>query len=94
MKSLWDQIDRFDLSVKAKLRIAFLFQGIIYAIGGFLAWSLISHWAFASTDWLICFVGYPVIASFFITAVYSCLHKFSEGSFACLETKKASTFIS
>ncbi len=82
MKKLWNHIDEKRWSREAKYRVALLIAGILFGAAGFILWLLIRPWALATRDWMLCFIGYPVILSWVLVFLYACRHDFHSGSAA------------
>lgn len=81
MKRLWSYIDKKNMTASAKFGIAALLLSISFALGGFIIWCIISIWALSGLDWMICFILYPAVISWFLTYIYYCNHSFHDNSF-------------
>ncbi len=76
MKLLWSWIDKKNMPVYAKYRLALLTAGVLSALLGFVLWLVIRSWTLSTADWMVCFIGYPVIISWLVVFFYSCHHAF------------------
>lgn len=81
MKSLWMFIENKKWRTETKYKMAFVILGILFALAGMTVWLLIRTWAFSTPDWMLCFIGYPVILSWLTAFLYSCRHCFHNGTF-------------
>lgn len=79
MKNLWTYIEKKKWLADTKYRVALLILGTLYALAGFAAWLIIRIWALSTWDWMVCFLGYPVVISWFVVFLYSCNHDFHDG---------------
>lgn len=79
MNSLWYLIEKQNLSAKAKYPLIQLILGSLFALIGFILWLFVRTRGFSSADWLICFLVYPMIVSWFLIFLYSCNHEFHDG---------------
>ena len=78
MNHLWTYINHKNWHEETKYRIALLLLGILFALIGFGIWLVISIWILSSWDWMLCFIGYPIIISWFVVFFYSCRHGFHD----------------
>lgn len=78
MKLLWDWLDQRTWRAAAKYRMALLLLSVLFGLGGALVWSIVQIWTLKTTDWLICFVGYPVLVSWYLGIVYGYNHCFHD----------------
>jgi len=76
MNALWTYIDSKDWSGSKKSAAVLAILGTISALAGYVIWLLVRPWAFSTTDWMFCFIGYPVYCSVIIAFLYSCKHEF------------------
>ncbi|MDO4477630.1 MAG: hypothetical protein Q4B73_01145 [Lachnospiraceae bacterium] len=81
MTRLFAYMDRKNLSVGAKIRRTALITMLGAALIGFVAWLLIRPFALATTDWMICFIGYPAIITGLATLVHEGNHEFHDGAY-------------
>ncbi len=79
MKGLWRYIDEKDWKSMSKYKIAYLILAIISSILGFALWSVLRIWILSSRQWMICFIGYPILFSLFLVFFYGCKHEFHNG---------------
>ena len=79
MKNLWTYIENKNWHADTKYRVALLIFGTLYALAGFAVWLIIRIWALSTWDWMVCFLGYPVVISWFVVLFYSCNHDFHDG---------------
>ena len=79
MKNIWAYIERKKWHAGTKYRVALLILGTLYALVGLAVWLIIRIWALSTWDWMVCFLGYPVIISWFVVFLYSCNHDFHDG---------------
>ena len=69
MKNLWTYIEKKKWHADTKYRVALLILGTLFALAGLALWLIIR----------ICFIGYPVVISWFVVLLYSCNHDFHDG---------------
>ncbi len=79
MKSLWTFLEEKNWKASSKFRAFLLIEALIFGLIGFAVWGVVQFFALSSIDWMICFIGYPVIASWFIVFVYTMNRDFSDG---------------
>ena len=79
MNRLWRYIENKDWNTETKYKFLLLIIGVLSAVAGFITWLLIRPEMFATVDWMLCFIGYPVFISWFIVFFYSCRHDFHDG---------------
>ncbi len=79
MKALWNMIEKKKWTAKAKYAAALLLLGAVFALAGFALWMVIRLRALSSVDWMLCFIGYPVVISWIAIFLYSCRHEFHDG---------------
>ncbi len=80
MKKLWIYLDEKNLPAVNKYHLAFILYGSLSALFGFLLWSVLRIWMFSTLDWMICFIGYPVVISFVIVFICGCNNEFHNGT--------------
>ncbi len=80
MKKIWDLIDQRNWSASAKQTFAFWIFGILSMTAGYFLWKIIGLRMLGSVDWMLCFMGYPVIFSFVMVYMYACRHEFHDGT--------------
>ncbi len=80
MNRLWNYIDHKKWAVRTKYAAAILALGTISAFAGFALWSIVRIWALGSWDWMLCFIGYPVVISIFAFVFYAGSHDFHDPS--------------
>ena len=78
MNHLWTYIDHKNWHEETKYRIALLLLGILFALIGFAIWLVIRIWILSSWDWMLCFIGYPIVISWLVVFFYSCRHGFHD----------------
>ena len=78
MKNLWTYIDKKKWHADTKYRVALLILGTLYALAGFAVWLIIRIWALSTWDWMVCFLGYPVVISWFVVFFFSFIHDFHD----------------
>ena len=79
MMKLWKSIDKLNLKEESKFRLFRIISEGVSAVLGLLVWLIIRNRIFGTWDWAVCFMGYPIIFSLFVSAVYSCSHSFHNG---------------
>jgi len=79
MKHLWNYIDRLNRHAEAKYRSAELILAALYGLLGFAGWLIAGRRLFSAWDWMVCFIGYPVIISRLVVFLYYCNHDFHDG---------------
>ena len=79
MKHLWAYIENKNIEEKSKYRSALFIFSIIFAIAGFIVWLIVRTWILSSIDWMICFIGYFVVAAWVVVFIYAGRHAFHDG---------------
>lgn len=79
MEKLWKYIDQKAWTAAVKYKICLLILGILFALIGGFACLISGIFVHLTWDWTICFIGYPVIFSWFLVFFYSCRHDFHDG---------------
>lgn len=79
MKHLFDWIETLDLREGTKLHLAFWMTCPVAGVLGAMIWWIVQLWCLRSWDWLVCFIGYPVIISWFVVLMYSYNYDFHNG---------------
>ena len=79
MQKLWTYIEGKMWRAKKKYALAFLIPGALFALTGLIAWVIIRNWALSSMDWMVCFIGYPIVISSLIVFLYAGSHRFHNG---------------
>lgn len=80
MRTLWTYLDGKNWQAGTKYKIILLLLGTVFALTGFAVWLIIRIWTLSTWDWMICFIGYPVVISWFAVFFYSCKHSFHSGT--------------
>lgn len=80
MKKLWAYIDGKSWKEATKYRAALWILGIMSALAGFTVWMIVRTWVLSTPEWMICFIGYPVVISWYVVFFYSCRHSFHNGT--------------
>lgn len=80
MRWLWMFIERKKWRSATKYKFAFLVVGTIFSIVGLIAWLIIRNWALSAWNWMVCFIGYPVIISWLVVFLYAYKHDFHNRS--------------
>lgn len=81
MKYIWNYIDRKDWEEKTKYQVTLWSMSILAGIIGFLIWLIVRTWFFKGWDAFFCFIGYPVVITWFAVVFYSFRHDFHTGSY-------------
>ncbi len=81
MKYLWKYIERKSWDASKKYKMFTLFLSLISALVGLLAWVVIRPYSLSTLDWMICFMGYPVMVSLIAVFLYSCRNFFHDGAY-------------
>ena len=81
MKSLWNYIDQKNWTEGSKYRITLIILSILFSTAGLLTWLVIRIWALQTFDWMLCFVGYPILIAILVLFFYSINHQYHDGSF-------------
>ena len=79
MRYLWNYIEDKNWKAGTKYRAFLWVLGFIFGVIGLILWSFVQLWTLKAMEWMICFVGYPVILSWFVVFLYSCNHDFHDG---------------
>ncbi|MCR4588101.1 MAG: hypothetical protein K5682_06800 [Lachnospiraceae bacterium] len=78
MKTLWTYINSKKWKTPNKYRFIFFISGFTGAFAGFVLWLVIHIWALSTLDWMLCFIGYPILLSLFWVYIYTSNHPFYE----------------
>ena len=73
---LWNRIDRLNIKRASKYRLFRIALEIPAGLLGLLVWLLIRAHFLGTWDWMLCFIGYPLIVIHFVSVFYSCRHDF------------------
>ncbi len=79
MKHLYTFLEYKNWRAATKFRVFLLLEALIYGLAGFAVWGIVQLFALRSVEWMICFIGYPVIASWFLVFVYTINRDFTDG---------------
>ena len=79
MRSIWDFFERRNWRAETKYKALLWLLSMVFGLAGALVWGIVQIWALKTADWLICFVGYPVILSWLLVVFYSGRHDFHNG---------------
>ena len=79
MKYIWNKIEDKNWKTATKVNAFLWVLGVLYGSIGLVVWSVVRIWALKTLDWMICFVGYPVIISWLVVLLYVCNHDFHDG---------------
>ncbi len=79
MRTLWAYLDKKNWQAQTKFKCASWILGIMGAFIGFLLWYVILSRFLPGIEWLLFFVMFPVILSWFIAFFYSCRNDFHDG---------------
>lgn len=79
MNGLWTYIDNKNWTVKTKYLAILSILSAISGIIGIIIWLIVRIRFFSTPDWIICFIGYPIIISWIVVIIYSCRHDFHNG---------------
>ena len=72
LNSLWNRISRRNWSAEGKFRLFRLALEVPAGLAGLLLWLIVRIWCLKTWDWMVCFVGYPVILAWLVTVLFSC----------------------
>ena len=75
---LWDHIEQLNLKTENKFHLFRIILEIPAGVIGLLLWLFIRIWCLKTWDWMICFIGYPVITTWLVAVLYSCRHDFHD----------------
>ncbi len=79
MKRLWTYIEGKNWRTETKYRFALLIVETVFALVGLAVWLIIRIWALSTWDWMVCFIGYPIVISWFYVFLYGYNHDFHNG---------------
>lgn len=85
MKYLWTYIDEKNWRAETKFQVTLFILGILFALIGLVVWLVIRTWILSTWDWMICFIGYPIVLSWFFVFLYSCNHDFHDGTISKID---------
>lgn len=80
MKHIWTYIDTRNWKAASKYRAVMMIFGTLSAALGFALWLMIRSFMLSTWDWMLCFIGYPIIFSGLAIFFYSCNHAFHDGN--------------
>ena len=80
MNYIWRNLENKNWKAATKYRVLLWILGTIFGVTGLILWFLVRIWALNSLDWMFCFIGYPVIISWFSVVFYSFNHDFHDGN--------------
>ena len=76
LKNLWNRINNMGIKAEEKSRLFRIALEIPAGLAGMLLWLVIRTWCLGTPDWMLCFIGYPVMAAVFVSVFYSYNHTF------------------
>ncbi|MDO4393443.1 MAG: hypothetical protein Q4C80_03425 [Bacillota bacterium] len=76
MKTLWNKLDKLNISVVHKSKLFIFLCTVIGAVIGSLCWELIRVFALDGIDWMLVFICYPGFFLFIISVSYLYRHEF------------------
>ena len=79
MKTIWSNIEDRNWKAATKLKAFLWVLGILFGFIGLVVWGVVQIWALKTIDWMFCFIGYPVIASWLVVLFYCGNHDFHDG---------------
>jgi len=80
MKYLWSYIEEKNWTAEKKRRAAMQLLALFYGLAGLALWLIVRSWALSSWDWMVCFIGYPVMLSIPVFFLYFGSNPFHNGS--------------
>lgn len=80
MKYLWSWLERRSWKAATKYRALLWLMSLLSGLAGALLWAVVQLWTLKTVDWLLCFVGYPVVASWLGVVLYGYRHEFCNGA--------------
>lgn len=78
MKKLWNYIDKKNIKATTKYKFAFFIIVLLSGLLGYILWLIFRNFGLSSGAWMFCFIGYPVLISFYITVLYAYNHEFHD----------------
>lgn len=82
MKKIWSYLDNKTWHAETKFKIMLFIASIVFALLGCALWLVVRFWILSEREWLLCFIGYPIILAWMVVFFYSCRHDFHDG---CIE---------
>ena len=76
LRSLWNRIDHISIKPESKCLLFRIALEIPSGLAGLLLWLILRSWCLKTWDWMVCFVGYPVIAAWFFAVLFCWRHEF------------------
>lgn len=76
MKYLWDYFEKKNWMAATKYKALLWLLSILFGVAGALIWGVVQIRALKTVDWLICFIGYPVVFSWYLVVFYGFNHNF------------------
>ena len=80
MKYLWERIERKNWSESAKYKCLLCLLSAVFGASGLLAWLAVRSWICGTIGGMLCFIGCPMVVSWFVAFLYTCNHSFHNGS--------------
>ncbi len=80
MKTLWRYIDERTWSAETKYRMVMLASCAAAAVAGLVFWLIVRMWVLSTVDWMLCFIGYPAVVTYFLVFLYGVDHEFHDGT--------------
>lgn len=59
MKTIWNYLNKRNLSTRKKTRIFLLCTTLFFSLTGLLVWFFLHFFVLATLSWAVCFMGYP-----------------------------------
>lgn len=77
MRTLWELVNKLDVSVIGKNHVFIFCLAIVSGLIGAIVWFLLGKIFLPDISWFICFVGYPcVFIGYFGGVIYLYNHEF------------------
>lgn len=78
MKHLWMYLDRKKWKSETKYRTLLLIAEAVSALAGLAVWLILRICFQISWNWIIYWIGCPVVLSWLVVFFYSCHHEFHD----------------
>lgn len=79
IQKIWMYFNRKNWQAYNKFRLFRISLEIIFGIAGLLIWLVVQNRTLKTWDWMLCFIGGPIVISWFVALLYHNYHSFYDG---------------
>lgn len=79
MRFIWNNIENKNWEASTKYKTVLWITGMISGLISLILWGFVQMWTLKTLDWMVCFIGYPVVISCYVMLLYCYRHEFHDG---------------